>query len=597
MYHKRTMLEIEDLCSDATSRRQTTLRGCVDFLTKQDISTEKEYSIAHRKMMRKYKISAKKSELLNVLQTEYDASERSVSNLRPYLIKKKKKSLSGVLVITVLTSPYPTDDKGKKQTFSCKWNCYYCPNEPGQPRSYLKDEPAVSRANRFDFCPKKQFNGRVSRLRDNGHPVDKIELLVLGGTWASYPKSYQLHFCRDLYYSANTFWDSEKREPYTIEEEQRINESARTKIIGLTLETRPDCINPTELRLFRKYGCTRVQLGVQHTSNDILQRINRGHDVNASIQGIEMLLNNCFKVDIHLMPDLPGSSFEKDREMFSTILYSSKFRADQLKIYPHSVVPWTVTKKWFEDGTFVPMSASDLMENILWFKTRVHPWIRLNRIIRDIPTQYISGGNMIPNLRQDMHKEMKRRGVSCDCIRCREIGDAVAECCERVVRSYRASHGTEYFISYEDTKNNKIIGFIRVRITKYAGAIRTSGKRTFIFPELKECALIRELHVYGKLIPTDQRKRTQTTQHTGLGRKLLTEAMNIALLHGRRRIAVIAGVGTRNYYRRYGFEHAGRGAYMVKSITCFEACRILVRKHYHIIIGLIVVGLAVHTYK
>ena len=256
------------------------------------------------------------------MPSDFEIDEETYARLQSILVKKRGKSHSGVLVITVLTSPYPKVGK-KTQRFSCKFNCYYCPNEPGQPRSYLRDEPAVLRANRNQFDPILQFHDRAATLAMNGHPVDKIEILVLGGTWSSYPKSYQESFVRDLFYAANTFWDRDNpsREPKSLAEEQLENETARSKIIGLTLETRPDCIDADELRRFRRYGCTRVQLGVQHTDDAILKLVNRGHGLQATIDGMRRLMDCGYKVDAHLMPDLPGSTVQKDRDMLKYVLF------------------------------------------------------------------------------------------------------------------------------------------------------------------------------------------------------------------------------------------------------------------------------------
>ena len=564
---------IEDLAKDSriSEEKNEIYSKCVDYLIHEKPDSLEEYKKCIRKIQKKFKICPKKSNLLNELKKR-DSNFRE-HFLFQYLVKKRGKSASGVLVITVLTSPYPINEKGKKQKFTCKWNCYYCPAEPGQPRSYLHDEPAVLRANRNEFCPIEQFYDRANTLEMNGHPVDKIELLVLGGTWSSYPKIYQEQFCRDLYYAANTFQNKYSRVKYPLQKEKFINESAKTKIIGLTLETRPDCITADELRRFRYFGCTRVQIGVQHINNDILKKINRGHGIEESIRAVKLLLDNCFKVDIHLMPDLPGSSYEIDRGMFSYVLYSENLRADQLKIYPHSVVPWTMTKKWFDEGSYIPMKQDDLVELLIWFKTRVHPWIRLNRIIRDIPNQYISGGNEITNMRQVLQKKMKDRHLHCQCIRCREIGNSkITVQPELVVREYNASHGKEFFISFEiypnDKDKNKLLGFIRLRISGNPGYVDTDC----VFPSLKNCALIRELHVYGQLKSTniDMKKGKDHVQHKGYGRKLLFEAEKIAYGHNFQKIAVIAGVGTRNYYRKYGYRIRGQGEFLVKRFTFYD---------------------------
>ena len=246
----------------------------------------------------------------------------------------KARSWSGVLVVTLVMKP----DK-----FSCPNDCHYCPNEPGQPRSYLSSEPAVARANRHDFDAVRQFNARLEVLRRNGHLLNKIEIIVLGGTFSSYPRSYQEEFCRDIFYAANVFGQQceNLRERKSISDEQLENETSILRIIGISLETRPDMITVHELLRFRYLGCTRVQIGVQHTDNYILEKLNRGHTVEQSIDAITLLRNYGFKVDVHVMPDLPYSNPELDKLMFFDILCSSDFKPDYLKIYPCLDVDFT----------------------------------------------------------------------------------------------------------------------------------------------------------------------------------------------------------------------------------------------------------------
>ena len=555
------------------SREKKCISSFVDFiLLHSPFDDSVHFHNCFRNARNKFKIYPKKSRVLRELQRRTHVSNKQKSALYPFLIKKPRKSTSGVLVVAVLTSPFPEDEHGKKQKFSCKWNCYYCPTEPNQPRSYLREEPAVRRANRNNFCPVKQFVHRLRALENNGHPIDKIELIVLGGTWSSYPVAYQRRFCRDLFYAANTYAEqcentTNVRSPFHIQKEQQINERASVKIIGLTLETRPDCITEDELRRFRSYGCTRVQIGVQHTDDSVLEKINRGHNVEASVRAIRMLLNHCFKVDIHLMPDLPGSSFRKDRDMFRQILFSKRFGADQIKIYPHSVVPWTRTKLWLDEGVFIPMSSEKLIENIMWFKSKVHPWIRLNRVIRDIPRQYISGGNSVGNLREIILRRMRNAGLRCQCIRCREIRSVSFSETQLLIRTFKANGGKEYFISYETkTLPQKLIGFVRLRIVQQ--------DKNCVFPELNGCALVRELHVYGKLQPTSNHKwtkdNTSIAQHKGFGKRLLQKAEEIAIIQGYKKVAVIAGVGARDYYRNQGYVLRGRGAFMIKYISFWQ---------------------------
>ena len=531
----------------------------LELHAEQPYEHERDVTKMFIKMRRKHKMNPKKSQVLHMYKQMRARDEiTEINNIERFLMKKSNKSSSGVLVITVVTSPYPKVGD-KVQKFSCKWDCHYCPNEPGQPRSYLHDEPSVLRANQNKFDAVLQFTDRAATLAQNGHPVDKIELIVLGGTWASYPHQYQEEFCRDLFYAANTFYEREKREKYSIEEEQRINESAQCKIIGLTLETRPDTVNEGELCRFRRYGCTRLQIGVQHTDDAILKKINRAHYRKDAVEAIQLLKDSCYKVDIHLMPNLPGSTPDIDKKMFLDALYSEDMQVDQWKIYPCEVVPWTKIKKWFDEGKFVPYDLEKLTHVLMYAKSRVHPWIRLNRVVRDIPSQYILGGVDVPNLREDVATLMKRQGNPCKCIRCREVHDnkkAVRDA-ELVVRHYRGSGADEYFISFETPDRSKICGFVRLRLSKTAGA--------GVFPELENTALVRELHVYGVLIATENKSK-KSAQHVGFGKRMMLQAEKIAWKQGYRRMAVIAGVGTRNYYRKIGYEMEGKGDFMIKTL-------------------------------
>ncbi|OWZ15349.1 Elongator complex protein [Phytophthora megakarya] len=546
------------------------------FLVDHDPQTARELEKVFVLLRRKFKCLPKKSQMKFVLGllVQKGSAPKGMA-LEKLLVKKAQKSQSGVLVVTVLTSPYPAVG-GKKQKFSCQWNCYYCPNEPDQPRSYLHDEPSVLRANRNDFDPVLQFCDRCVTLAMNGHPVDKIELLVLGGTWASYPVEYQENFIRDLFYAANTFFDREKRERHSLDDEKLENETAAVKIIGITLETRPDCITPEELRRFRRYGCTRVQLGIQHTNDAILKKINRGHTLAEAVQALKLLRDCCYKTDIHLMPNLPGSDPEQDRAMFEYVLHSPDLQADQWKIYPCEITPWTVIKKWYDEGSYVPYAEDKLIELLMDVKTQVHPWIRLNRVIRDIPSQYILGGMDEPNLRQVINNKMIARGTPCKCIRCREVktDDVAIASAECVIREYEANEGDEYFISFETPDRSKICGFARLRLSQTPGG--------GVFPELEGAALIRELHVYGQLVAALSKKKKAASapatdaesshaQHTGFGTQLMMKAEEIARSHGYKKMAVIAGVGVRNFYRRLGFEVEGDGELMIKHLDELRA--------------------------
>ena len=528
----------------------------------------------------------KKCDLLQVYEDLVARSVIQKSELRQRLVSKAMKSQSGVVSITVVTSPYPVGDDGvTKQAFSCKYDCFYCPNQPGQPRSYLRDEPAVLRANQNQFDPALQFTERAMSLSTNGHPVDKIEVLVLGGTWSNYPKVYQESFIRDIFYAANTF----RMDPDTLPPKQGLlaeqtrNETATCKVIGLTLETRPDTIDAAEIVSMREMGCTRVQIGVQHVDDGILQKVNRGHSAADSVAAIKLLKDSCFKIDIHLMPNLPGSTPDLDKAMFADVFESEDYQADQVKIYPCDTTPFTKIAEWHASGEYIPYSAKDLIDVLVYGKSLVPPWVRLNRVIRDIPAKYITAGPQ-ENLREVVLGEMAAKGVLCKCIRCREAGDMGGRQANRerapdakktqrdgveakkraerlllneaelVTRRYESSGAIDYFLSYETPDRTTLFGFCRLRITNDS-----------TLPALHNAGLIRELHVYGQLIHSDDHTGSNA-QHTGLGRALLAEAEHISAINGKTSVAVIAGVGSRGYYTKLGYvlDTTPKGGYFVR---------------------------------
>lgn len=539
-----------------------------EFINNKHLLTDKKELNNFKKIIQhKHKMVITNSNLIKV----YNYLKLDDTVLKGVITKKKGKSNSGVLVITVLTSAHPWyyNDEGEKKIakFSCKHDCAYCPNEPAhegnnmvpQPRSYLFSEPAVMRANENEFDAIKQMNSRISTLIDIGHIADKLEIIVLGGTWSEYPRHYQDRFITELYYSANVFFDKEKRPMKTLEEEININETAKIHIIGLTLETRPDTITLDEIKNFRRYNCTRIQLGVQHTYNSVLKRINRGHDIECVYDAIKLLKNNCYKVDIHIMPNLPGSSYEIDCNMMNQVLYDERIQVDQYKIYPTAIVPWTKIKKWFENGEYVPYPDTKLYELIKNFKIKVQKYKRLNRIIRDIPSHYITGGysDKCVNMRQMFQNDIKKNGWKCKCIRCREVGSNMVSPDNIVmnIEKYKSSDGDEYHISFDSTcDNNYLIGFLRLRINK---------NQNNILPILKDAALIRELHVYANLNNVGNNIEN-SMQHKGYGKRLIEKAEEISLNEGFKKMAIISGTGVRNYYKKFGYEL--KDTYMIKNL-------------------------------
>ena len=519
-----------------------------------------------KSIKQKYKFNCRKSDLIKV----YNELGYEDFKLKSKIIKKVQKSQSGIISVTVLTSGTPeyTNATGEriKGTFSCLHKCSFCPDEKPsadngwvqQPKSYLFTEPAVLRANQNDFDPIKQMNSRTNSLIHMGHEVDKIELLVLGGTWSEYPKEYQNEFITKLYYSANIYYDDIKREILTLQEEITENEKAKIHIIGLTLEMRSDSINIREIERLRSFNCTRVQIGIQHTDNDVLRMNNRGESVQTAIRAIKMLKNNCYKIDAHLMLNLYGSSPEKDRKMLNDILELQELQVDQLKIYPCAIVPFTKIKELYEAGLYVPYDDGELYNIIKEFKMKVKEQIRINRIIRDISGHYIIAGysQQFANMRQILDKDMKDNGWCCRCIRCREVkGNKVnPDEIELKTIEYKGSDGDEYYISFETPKY--LIGFIRLRLNREVDLTKT-------LQVLVDCALIRELHVYSTLSNVGNQEEF-SLQHKGYGKRLIQKAEEIAKIKGFNKMAIIAGTGVRDYYRKNGYELIE--TFMIKNI-------------------------------
>jgi len=556
------------------------------------IDSKQKYDKIYVNIRKKHKLVAKKAELFFLYHNLRGENTIPKNPLfEKFNVVKEVRGNSGVLVIAVMLS-----DKPFGQNFTCQWDCHYCPKQPGQPRSYLHNEPAVARGNRLNFDPCEQFNERASTHFINGHTVDKIELIILGGTFHSYPEDYREWYIKMLIYSANTFYQLEKREPLNFADEVIINETAKVRIIGITIETRPDCINPKALLELRKLEVTRIQMGLQHTDDDILSRNNRGHKLKHTIRGIQFAMDVGFKVDIHIMTNLPGSNAEKDREMFQRILSDPNCQGDQWKIYPTQVTPYTEIERQYNTGEYVPYDAAEMFEVIMEAKVKIWPWIRNNRIIRDFSSEDDIAGNIVPNMRQDLHVELKKRGQKCQCIRCLEVRNNTtninsARLTVRYIQGeidneYGTDHvhnskSKDYFLSFEScscklckkyiwhilsrsrfwrgcSNRDKLYGFLRLRIY-----INTNKE----FPELcgYKIAFIRELHVYGKITAVGHAKE-DGVQHYSFGRKLLMQAENIARKENCDKIVIISGLGVRKYYEKFNYTKSNIGKYMTKDV-------------------------------
>lgn len=439
---------------------------------------------------------------------------------------KPTRTLSGVAPVTVLTKPWP-----------CPGECVFCPSVDQMPKSYLPDEPGAMRAADHAFDPYDQTASRIDVLARNGHTVDKIELLILGGTWSHYPQAYQQWFVRRCLDAMNG------AESTTLPEAQRLNEAASHRNVGLVIETRPDSVTAGEILRLRTLGVTKVQLGVQSLDDAILARNRRGHTVATTRRAMRLLRLAGFKTVVHWMPNLLDATPQGDLEDFQRLWDDPSLRPDELKIYPTALLPNTELEKVWQRGDYHPYTEDTLVELLTRCKAMIPLYCRVNRLMRDIPAPNIVAGVKRSNLRQIVQNGLARRGVRCKCIRCREVrGRAVDASSLRLERlDYLTDSTRECFLSGV-TREGDLAGFLRLSLPKAEPPIT----------ELTDCGVIREVHVYGPSLALGSRAEGKA-QHAGLGTALLEEARRIARGEGFDRVAVIAAVGTRQYYRERGF--------------------------------------------
>jgi len=465
---------------------------------------------------------------------------------------KPVRTLSGVTTVTVLTKPY-----------ACPGKCIFCPDDVRMPKSYLPDEPGAMRAVEHQFDPYRQVRSRLEALSAVGHPTDKIELLILGGTFSAYTRHYQEWFVTQCFEAMNADGgQGRRRQPSPgakksagLEEIQHINETALHRNVGLAVETRPDEITPDELAWFRRLGVTKVQMGVQSLDDSILELNQRGHTVARARQAVALLRAGGFKIVLHWMPNLLGATPGSDREDFPRLWQG--FCPDELKIYPTQLLEETPLYESWKNGQYHPYTTDELITLIADLKPSIPRYCRVNRIIRDIPSTHVVEGNRRTSLRQDVQAEMERRGTRCECIRCREVrGRKVsAAALSRADLTYHPDGAEEHFMSFV-TAEDRLAGFLRLSLPGEAAPVTGLS-------DLEGAAIIREVHVYGQSLAVGT-EPGGATQHSGLGTRLLAEAEEVARTKGYRRMAVIAAVGTRQYYLDRGFE---RGElYLVKNL-------------------------------
>lgn len=523
------------------------LREIIDSLMNIPSPTRKNVNLVKMRVSAKYQLGKvpSNSQLIRLLQP------REETKLLPILRRKATRTISGITIIAVMTKPYPCPQPSP---------CAYCPGGPpyGVPQSYTGFEPAAMRGLQNKFDPYLQVKSRIGQLQAIGHKVDKIELIIMGGTFPATPIEYQTRFiqrCLDAI--------TDKKSA-GIEEAKKNAETSRIRNVGVTVETRPDWAKETHVDHMLGMGVTRVELGVQNPSDEIYRLVGREHTVEDVVEATRIMKDAGLKVVYHLMPGLPGSNPKRDLEAFKEIFVNPSFKPDMIKIYPCLVLKGTRAYEWYRDGVYKPYTNEEAADLTVEVKKIVPPWIRIMRVQRDIPAPLIIAGVNRSNLRQLVQQRLKQQGVRCRCIRCREVGhrtliDKVKPNPENIqilTTRYDASEGEEMFISAEDTENDALIGFLRLRMPS-AKAHREEIRA-------QPCSIVRELHVYGPLVPVGEHL-AKAWQHKGYGGILLAEAERISREnYGLEKVVVISALGTKQYYMRFGYRYDGM--YMSKRL-------------------------------
>jgi len=523
-------------------------RAILEKILSEDFSKNKDLTNVKLWACREFGLKQfpRNSEILSA------ATDEEKNILIQLLRIKPIRSISGVSVITVMPKPFPCPKDEP---------CVYCPGGPkrGTPQSYTGKEPAGRRALENDFDPYKQVKSRIEQFQTIGHNVDKVELIIFGGTITAYPQDYIEWFVTQCL-NAITGVDAK-----TIKQAQSAAEKSTIKNSDITIETRPDFCKKSHIDLMLKLGTTRVEIGVQTVYDDIYKLVKREHTIEDAAEATRMLKDSGFAVIYHMMTGLPGSNIKRDIESFETIFLDERFKPDAIKIYPTLIMPDTELHSMWEKGEYKPYSLEENIKLIANIKKQVPRWVRIQRIQRDIPTNIISDGVKRGDLRLLVQKQLREEGAKCHCIRCREVGHVQYKSeleldvsnVKLLVDKYKASEGEELFLSFEDTKNDVLIGLLRLR-SPSEKAYRPEAKNT-------GAMLVRELHVYGPMVQVGTQAKGNEWQHRGWGERLMQEAERISKEDfDAKKIIVLAGIGTRNYYKRFGYKH--QGPYMIKQI-------------------------------
>lgn len=447
------------------------------------------------------------------------------------MLRKPTKTISGVTPLAVMLPPRKC----------AHGTCVYCPSL-NAPQSYTPDSPAVRRASQLKYCPYEQVKTRIESFEYMGHPTDKIEMIIMGGTFLSYPLDFQYSFVKSCYDALNG------KKSKDLAEAKSINEHAKHRCVALCIETRPDICSDKEIKRMLEFGATRCELGVQIIDDKIYKKINRGHSVNDVIEATKRLKNAGFKVGYHIMPGLPESNPKKDLILFKKIFSDENFKPDQVKLYPTQVLPGSMLADWYKEGKYKPYSIEELIDVLTKMKLLVPHYCRIMRVMREIPPNYLIAGTKRIDLRKVLDDELKKQNKKCQCIRCREIGFAIRD--KKLIddkiflkrTNYKASSGKEIFLEFVN-KDNIIFGLCRLRLNS------------------DKTALIRELHVYGPQIEIGKSDK-KLFQHKGIGHKLMKGAESIARENKCKSIKVISGVGVREYYAQIGYSFSD--PYMLK---------------------------------